>query len=423
MKPLLTSMTAIALLAVLAPAQPKPRYTVKDLGTLRNGDNSAGYDMNNAGWVVGQSNLAPGSNVLHTFVWYGLGPLVDIGTLNGLACPDCNVGGNGPNLFGMVPVAYETAATDPHNEDFCGYNTHRICRGAIWWNRAPVRVLDNLPGGNNANTFGINNLGQVVGFAENGKPDSTCATPFQALRFQPVIWGPDGHIQKALNPYGADTVAFAFGINDRGQAVGTSGLCSNTALPPVNPFGPRAVLWDTDGTPVDLGNLGGTTAVASSINIRGDVVGAAESGKDGTVHAFLWNKQTGMQDLGAFPGAFATVAPCCNTINNRREVAGFAVEAAGLRALVWQPGAKSPTDLNTLIPAGSPWFLQGAGALNDAGEIVGWGTINGETHAFLAKPLGGDFFNESTSPASTAPRPTSAKTQKLGMGSFRLGAK
>ena len=54
------------------------------------------------------------------------------------------------------------------------------------------------------------------------------------------------------------------------------------------------------------------------------------------------------------------------------------------RAFLWQNGVM--TDLNTLIPASSPWYLQSAQSINEAGEIVGYGTINGETHAFLAKP-------------------------------------
>ena len=45
-----------------------------------------------------------------------------------------------------------------------------------------------------------------------------------------------------------------------------------------------------------------------------------------------------------------------------------------------------PVDLNTLIPKNSPWYLQNASSINDAGEIIGWGTINGEVHAFLATP-------------------------------------
>jgi hypothetical protein len=65
-----------------------------------------------------------------------------------------------------------------------------------------MTALPNLPGGNNANAFWINNLGQVSGFAENGTFDSSCSmvTPFQTRRFQPVIWGPNGEIQRVLSP-------------------------------------------------------------------------------------------------------------------------------------------------------------------------------------------------------------------------------
>jgi hypothetical protein len=47
---------------------------------------------------------------------------------------------------------------------------------------------------------------------------------------------------------------------------------------------------------------------------------------------------------------------------------------------------KVMTDLNTLIPADSGWYLQSALSIDDAGEIVGYGTINGNAHAFLAIP-------------------------------------
>ena len=93
-----------------------------------------------------------------------------------------------------------------------------------------------------------------------------------------------------------------------------------------------------------------------------------------------------MQDLGAFPGAVVTVAPCCHTINYRGEVVGFSIDGTTFnsRALIWQ--GKVPVDLNTLIPKNSPWYLQSALSINDAGEIVGYGSINGNVHAFLAVP-------------------------------------
>ena len=59
-----------------------------------------------------------------------------------------------------------------------------------------------------------------------------------------------------------------------------------------------------------------------------------------------------------------------------------------MRALLWENGVM--TDLNTLIPAGSPWYLQSTATINNAGEITGQGLINGEVHAFLLTPRHGE---------------------------------
>jgi uncharacterized membrane protein len=71
-------------------------------------------------------------------------------------------------------------------------------------------------------------------------------------------------------------------MNDNGQIVGASGDC--TAFNPVlNYFQPlHALLWQRDGTVVDLGNLGGTGRApalgnwAISINNHGQVVGSSD---------------------------------------------------------------------------------------------------------------------------------------------------
>jgi len=43
-------------------------------------------------------------------------------------------------------------------------------------------------------------------------------------------------------------------------------------------------------------------------------------------------------------------------------------------------------DLNTLLPTGSGWELAGAYGINDAGQIAGLGSINGQYRAFLMTP-------------------------------------
>jgi probable HAF family extracellular repeat protein len=358
------------------------RYAVIDLGIIDGaGPSSTAYDINNAGWVAGGSgNLIP-PGPQHAFLWFGKGPLIDLGTLGG---PNSEAGG--PNLRGEAAIISETDETDPNGEDFCGFGDHIQCLAAIWRNRK-LTALPTLPGGSNAQAYGLNDAGQVIGFSESGVQDSTCATgvPSQLLRYEAVIWQPNGKVQK-LSPLPGDTVGFGFGINNEGQAVGGSGLCSNVSLPPnYQPNAPHAVLWEKDGSPVNLGSLKGAPFnIATSINDLGEVVGNSQFA-DGSVRPFRWTRKTGIKDLGAFPGAFLTVAPCCNTVNNQGEVAGFWFDADfNQHPFLWQNNVY--TDLNALIAKDSPWVLQIAAAINDAGEIAGQGLINGETHAFLAVP-------------------------------------
>jgi probable HAF family extracellular repeat protein len=388
----LTRITGTALFAVLAISalvrgqeeqehkrEHFPRYRVKDLGTLKGGTFSQGLGMNNRGHVGGAAAVSNGN--LHAFLWTKHTGMQDLETLGG---PNSEAGP--VNESDEVAIISETPYKDPNGEDFCGFGTHLQCLGAIWENGV-LTALSTL-GGPNGQAYDLNNQGQVVGFAENDKKEKIgyCATPFQRFDFEAVIWEPDGEIRELppLREKG-DTVGFAFGINDKGQAVGTSGKCSDTAIPPAVPNGPRAVLWESDRSPKDLGNLGGTmTNIASSINNRGEVVGGSQLA-DGNIHPFLWTKENGMQDLGTFPGAVATVVPCCNTINDRREVVGFSIDASGsFRAFVWKDNVYM--NLNRLIPKNSPWNLQAAESINDVGEITGYGTIHGETHAFLAIP-------------------------------------
>lgn len=43
--------------------------------------------------------------------------------------------------------------------------------------------------------------------------------------------------------------------------------------------------------------------------------------------------------------------------------------------------------LNDLIDPASGWALEYAFAINNAGQIVGWGQINGVDHGFLLNPV------------------------------------
>jgi len=396
------------------------RYTVTDLGTL-GGSYSYGYGINNAGVVSGgAATQAQTDGVSQTAFLWDRGHFFNLGTLGGIACPDCSSEAGGPNAKGESPILSETSEPAYMGEDFCGFGTHRQCLGAIWKN-GKMTALSTLRGGQNGQAYWTNDRGQVVGFAENGTIDPTCASsvPFQVLRFEAVIWGPNGDVHE-LHPLKGDTVGFAFGINDKGEAVGATGVCSNTSLPPVHPAGAHAVLWEKDGTPTDLGSLAGLAPnVAGSINNLGQVVGTSPF-SDGTIHSFLWTRTTGMQDLGTFPGAVVTVAPCCHTINDKGQVAGFSIDAVGnMRAFLWRNGVMS--DLNALVPD-SPLYLLAASSINDAGEIAGYGVnSDGDVHAFLATPRKCALSHASQGPKVLPENVRELVQQRLGFGRFGVG--
>jgi probable HAF family extracellular repeat protein len=387
---------------------------VIDLGTL-GGAYSTGFGINNAGDVAGQAATPAQTDgfAATAFLWTRQKGMRGLGVLGPPffpACPTCNSDAAALGAGGEVAGGSEIATLDPHGEDFGQFEppnpTHRVMRAVVWRNGVMI-ALPNLPAGHNANVFWVNNPGEISGVAENGTSDPGCstATPFQVYRFQPVIWGPNGAIRRVLSPLVSrgDTVAYAFTINDHGQVVGASGLCSTTGLPPFainNTTASHAVLWDKDGSVTDLGSLGGAANIANSINNHGAVVGTSPSPSDGTIHAFLWTRQTGMADYGAFPGAVATIPGCCHTINDRGEIVGFSIEPDNPyfgRALLWQ-GAE-PKDLNDFIGDPGPFVhLTNATSINDFGEILCQGiTGGGELHACLAVPNGGAKDDQASS--------------------------
>jgi probable HAF family extracellular repeat protein len=120
---------------------------------------------------------------------------------------------------------------------------------------APPRVSITELGTLQGNAFGINNLGQVVGWSD-----------FASGGQHAVLWQ-DGTITD-LGTLGG-RVSFAYSINARGQIAGFSDTVSSVS---------HAVLWQ-DGTMTDLGTLpGGNGSVAFGINDRGQVVGSSGTG-------------------------------------------------------------------------------------------------------------------------------------------------
>jgi hypothetical protein len=71
-------------------------------------------------------------------------------------------------------------------------------------------------------------------------------------------------------------------------------------------------------------------------------------------------------------------------LNNAGVVVGSATVKSGPRACLWINGR--PHDLNGLVTNRSGWQLTTARAINDKGEICGWGRKAGHPRAFLLRP-------------------------------------
>jgi probable HAF family extracellular repeat protein len=411
----LICFTAITSFAVLATPlhlaaqdnhnKKQSHYTVTDLGTL-GGTFSEAVGINNSGSMAGSSAIT-GDVAVHAALWQH-GVITDLGTLGGpnSVAPEAEPQ---PNEKGGVAGASDTTTPDPNREDFCGFGTHLICLPFIW----KEGVLTALPtlGGNNAEAWQVNDRGQAIGAAENTTQDPNC-TAF-TLEVEPVIWE-RGTIQE-LPTVSGDLDGLAQAINQRGQGVGISTNCPSELFV----FPSHAVLW-TGGpgkvSVIDLGNLGSTLFnIAFGINNRGQVVGQSGLTGEGIVfHAFLWTKDDGMRDLGTLPG---DVVSWAETINSKGEAVGTSFDAnINMHPFVWRDGMM--TNLNTLIPPDSPWLLLEALGNNDRGQIVGYGlrTDIGEVHAYVATPCdekqgdgegcgegGGENAMPQTNPAALTP--------------------
>jgi uncharacterized delta-60 repeat protein len=242
---------------------------------------------------------------------------------------------------------------------------------AFIWNGSTKTDLGTL-GGDYSNAWAVNDNGQVVGAsltAPDGEPGTEHA----------FLW--QNGTMTDLGTLSAVTldVSAAYAINNNGQVAGESSVLSGER---------RAFRW-TSGTMVDLGVLaGGDESAAYGINDAGLVVGRSTAGNaaEKPYRAFV-HDGTSISGLGVLAGDNHSEA---RDINNLGVIVGFSADNADIenpRAFVYTGG--NMVDLNSQIDAGSGWTLERAMSINDSGQIVGVGTLNGQARAFLLTPTGG----------------------------------
>lgn len=278
---------------------------------------------------------------------------------------------------------------------------------AFFWQDGAMTVLTH-PEGSESKAADINNAGQIVGEISGagvtGNYQEACLWHDGSLTHLGTLpW--QGRDDERLE-------SWATCINEAGQIAGSADTGTGR---------PRGFLWQ-DGVMIDLDPVGitsdedGFLSEPQDINAGGQIVGWRYLGLgwwdayiwedgittplDGVSFAYAINDAgqivAGHRDLGAIVVGRDGIVECVLTglagsrgitpsdIDSSGRVVGICHTSDG-DAFIWQHGAMS--NLNDLIPSDSGWALYGATAINERGQIVGHGRIDGEFHAFLLTPV------------------------------------
>jgi len=354
----LAKMLAAFVLAFAAVASAQT-YTITDIGVLKGGNESSGFWINDLGDVVGCSDTQtamgyPCTGLVagqHGFYWSRGKGMKDLGTLSGATVS----GAIGINASGTV-VGYSNVKGQPP--------TNFIA--VQWSSTGTIGNLGTLSGGSSSAAFQINSAGDVAGdsFLSSGVVDATKWTNSKIKNL--------GKLKNAIFTAG-------LAINDSGLIVGESVFSYGP------PFTSHGFLWN-GSTMKDLGALsGGVTSMANAINSLGVIVGQSDGlHTGGNWHAVTWDASGKIKDLGVLQGGTYSVA---FGVNDSDVVVGYGnISTNAPHAMMWT-ASQGMRDLNSLIPANSGWTLINANAINNVGQITGYGSKHGHNHAFVLTPM------------------------------------
>lgn len=323
-------------------------WIITDLGTL-GGSTSQATGINNRGQVVGTSSLA-GDVSSHAFL-YTNGGIYDLGTLGGAYSSASGINAQGQ----VVGTSSLNGTIESRGFIYTAGNMQSI--GALI---AGVR--------SSSDARAINNRGQVVGMGSNLVAPQAPRESLYAITYN------RGALSRLENE-----MVVATGINDRGQIIGYKQVFDGL------PFRARAVLL-TNGRPTEIGTLDtvpGRASIPTGINNAAEIVGTSSNIMTGFRQAFTYRNGQ-LTNLGAQLGFAKSEG---NAINNLGDVvgAGTKTETGELQPFVYSKSGL--TELNTLPEVTSAgWTLRDARAINDVGQIVGWGNRNGQQRAYLLTP-------------------------------------
>lgn len=353
----------VAFGVILTAPQPAraQQYLLTDLGTL-GGTATFALGLNDRGQIAGTGRTTGSSRPQIAFLSSpggGGGPLTNLGTLPGSTFSRAFTVNN-------AGVAVGEAFTAPAQGEGS--------RAVVFQNG---QVFDVFGASSVAND--INEMGTVAG--QRTTAGGTRAFVFTDANGNNTSQAGETFDLSTLRADGSGT-SFGFALNNRGQVAGRASTDTGTSHAFLFTDGNANRAFDA-GEMRDMGSLSGasTFSEALGLNDAGQVVGRYALAGTGQ-SAFLFSGGA-MTDLGRLAGFnFARAID----INNRGEIVGTASASEGFsgRALLFRGGAA--LDLNDRIAPGVGWTLTSAEGINEAGQIVGYGTLNGQTRAVLLTP-------------------------------------
>lgn len=301
-------------------------------------------------------------------------------------------------------LQYSFRDLGPVDPDLPAINNHgqvsfrRDIRATIWTDGISTIINYGIVDPQRATgAISINDQGDVAGYREINQP---CANingipiNFSELgtigRGRAVAINNSGTV--AINGVGDRSYSYSNGIiteltgSSRVQAAGISndGTIVGTRLSPASTSF-RAFRWSggsfTDVTPSSAG--ANATSFAAAVNDAGSVVGDYNLPLLGGIYTQPFVLSGGQYSLLDRPTGSELNRPL--DINLDNTVVGFVrLETGGFRAVLWD---ESGVTLLTQYINQPGWILQQATGINDSGQIVGLGTANGQTRAFLLTPI------------------------------------
>jgi uncharacterized membrane protein len=210
-----------------------------------------------------------------------------------------------------------------------------------------------------------------------------------------------GGVATQLATLGGNNAA-ARGVNESGLVVGESDLAGG--------FSFRAFTYDGTGAPAEL-TLDGPVfySQATAVNDSGAIVGSRELSGVFPTYFRAFISSGGVTTALPVPAGY--VSSIALAVNDAGEVVGRLGigDFPSDTAFFWD--GTQVRVLDDLLPPGSAWtHLVGATAINDAGQIAGYGMVGGQSHGFVLTPSGATLLGAATVSPVDAASGTSAVT-------------